>query len=145
MIAVDANILVYAHRREGARGEFAFAVVAELAQGAATWAIPWPCCFEFLSVVTNRRIWKELATPADIAWRQFLAWHDSPTNVMIGETTNFHEVLEDFLLRPRVVGGMVHDARIAAICVAHGVDALLTRDRDFSQFPELRCRDPLTK
>ena len=31
---------------------------------------------------------------------------------------------------------VVHDARIAAICVAHGVKTLLARDRDFSLFPE---------
>ena len=44
--------------------------------------------------------------------------------------------------RPHVVAGVVRDARIAAICVAHGVEALLTRDRDFSLFPELPTRDP---
>ncbi len=44
--------------------------------------------------------------------------------------------------RPHVVGGVVHDARIAAVCIAHGVDALLTRDRNFSLFPELVIRDP---
>lgn len=61
---------------------------------------------------------------------------------MIGETDGFAEVLRRFVLRPRVVGAVVHDARIAAICVAHGVEALLTRDRDFSVFQELRVRDP---
>jgi len=37
----------------------------------------------------------------------------------------------------------VHDARVAAICLAHGVRELLTADRDFSLFPELRTRNPL--
>ena len=36
----------------------------------------------------------------------------------------------------------VLDARVAAICVAHAVEALLTRDRDFSLFPELVVRNP---
>ena len=69
-------------------------------------------------------------------------WTGSPSNHLIGETGDFMEVLGRFAGRPRVVGGVVHDARIAAICVAHGVEALLTRDRDFSAFPELRTRDP---
>jgi hypothetical protein len=34
-------------------------------------------------------------------------------------------------------------ARIAARCVSHGVDALLSRDRDFSLFPELDVHNPL--
>ena len=123
-------------------GAAAHALMTEFAQGDRPWAIPWPCCYEFLSVVTNRRIWKDHATPPHNAWRQFQAWSDSPSNRMIGETEDFQAVLQRFVDRPRVVGGVIHDARIAAICVAHGVEALLTRDRDFSLFPELRTRDP---
>ncbi|MEJ7726221.1 MAG: hypothetical protein WKH47_04295 [Actinomycetes bacterium] len=37
----------------------------------------------------------------------------------------------------------MHDARIAGICLAHGVTELWTADRDFSRFPGLRTRNPL--
>ena len=144
MIAVDTNVLVYAHRRESRIGDEAYATLAGLAEGAGTWAIPWPCCYEFLSVVTNRRIWKHTATAPARAWEQFQAWIRSPSNRVIGETDGFEGILGTFVQRPRVVGGVVHDARIAAICVAHGVETLLTRDRDFSLFPELRTRDPFS-
>ena len=143
MIAIDTNILVYAHRRESRYHEEAAAVLQALAEGESTWAIPWPCCYEFLSVVTNRRIWKDYATTSQQAWRQLAAWTASPSLRLIGETEDFLETLGGFAQRPRVVGGMIHDARIAAICAAHGVDALLTRDRDFSLFPEIRTRDPI--
>ena len=142
MIAVDTNLLVYAHRREARMGHEAHMVMVGLTEGDKTWAIPWPCCYEFLSVVTNRRIWKDRATTPERAWRQFRAWTASPTNRMLGETDDFRDILERFVKRPHVVGGVVHDARIAAICVAHGIEALLTRDRDFSLFPELRTHDP---
>ena len=62
---------------------------------------------------------------------------------MIGETDDFAEILGRFTDRPRFIGEIVHDARAAAICVAHGVEALLTRDRDFSMFPQLPTSDPL--
>ena len=114
-----------------------------LAEGDDTWAIPWPCCYEFLSVVTSHRIWKSDATSPERAWRQLQAWTASPSNRLIGETDDFLQVLDRFVQRPRVHGGVVHDARIAAICIAHGTEVLLTRDRDFSLFPELRTRDPL--
>lgn len=142
MIAIDTNILVYAHRREARLGNSAHAIMVGLAEGDRPWAIPWPCCFEFLSVATNRRIWKDAASTPRQAWRQFYAWVDSPSNRLIGETPDFVDILQGFVSRPHVVGGVVHDARIAAICVAHGVEALLTRDRDFSLFPELRTQDP---
>lgn len=142
MIAVDTNILVYAHRREARVGEAAHALMVKLAEGDRRWAIAWPCCYEFLSVATNRRIWKDAATAVEDAWRQFQAWANSPTCRLIGETEDFARVLGRFVNRAHVVGGVVHDARIAALCVAHGVEELLTRDRDFSLFPELQTRNP---
>ena len=124
-------------------GGAAHALMVELAGGDRAWAIPWPCCYEFLSVVTNRRIWKDEASGPEQAWGQLRAWTASPSSRLIGEVDGFMDILSRFARRPHVVGGVVHDARIAAICVAHGVEALLTRDRDFSLFPELRTRDPL--
>jgi predicted nucleic acid-binding protein len=44
----------------------------------------------------------------------------------------------------RVAGPRVHDARIAALCVQHGVTKLWTMDRDFSRFALLSTEDPLT-
>ena len=142
VIAVDTNLLVYAHRKESRVHEAAFAIVRALAEGSQVWAIPWPCCYEFLSVVTNHRIWKDAATSPERAWQQLEAWTTSPRNRLLGEADNFFEVLSGLVQRPRVRGAVVHDARIAALCLAHGTEALLTRDRDFSLFPELRTRNP---
>ena len=120
MIAVDTNILVYAHRQESRYHEPAAQLVRTLAEGDDSWAIPWPCCFEFLSVVTNPRIWKDTVSTPEQAWRQLAGWMASPSLRLIGETGDFPETLERFVRHPRVRGGVVHDARIAAICVAHG-------------------------
>jgi toxin-antitoxin system PIN domain toxin len=143
MIAVDTNVLVYAHRRESRHHDRANDAVRALAEGHERWAIPWPCVYEFLSVVTNPRIWKAAASSPDQAWRQLDAWAGSPSVSLLTETEDFLAVLETFARRARVRGPIVHDARVAAICVAHGVGELLTADRDFSLFPELRTRNPL--
>ncbi len=42
----------------------------------------------------------------------------------------------------RVFGNLVHDAHIAALCQEHGVEELVTRDRDFLCFHGLAMRDP---
>ena len=143
LIAVDTNILIYAHRRESTAHAAAAEFIRTLAEGDAVWAIPWPCCYEFLSVATNPRIWRDDASTPEQAWRQLVDWTASPSNRLIGETSGFVELLGRFVQRPRVIGGVIHDARIAAICVAHGVEEVLTRDRDFSLFPELRTRNPI--
>jgi toxin-antitoxin system PIN domain toxin len=142
VLAVDTNILVYAHRREVTEHKAAVAVVRELAEGRAPWALPWPCVYEFFSVVTNPRIWQRNASTPEQAWAQLWAWFGSSSIRLLGETEDFAPILARLIRRPRVRGPVVHDARIAALCVAHGVEALLTRDRDFSLFVELATRDP---
>lgn len=142
MIAVDTNVLVYAHRREAAECAVAQDCLRALAAGRDPWAIPWPCVYEFFSVVTNPRIWRQTASTSQQAWAQLEAWFAAPTIRLLGESQGFSSVLSGFVRRPRVRGAVVHDARIAAICIAHGVDAFLTRDRDFSLFPELRVDNP---
>ena len=89
MRAVDTNILVYAHRREGAEHERASELLEELAEGEEAWAIPWPCIYEFFSVVTNARIWKERASTPSQAWEQIAAWTSSPTVRLLSETDEF--------------------------------------------------------
>ncbi|MEO8181236.1 MAG: TA system VapC family ribonuclease toxin [Deltaproteobacteria bacterium] len=141
MIAVDTNVLVYAHRKEASEHARSRALLERLAGGSERWAIPWPCVYEFFSVSTNPRIWKAAASTPAQAWRQIQAWLASPSLVLLSETDGFSAVLEP-LLRARVRGPVVHDARIAALCLAHGVDVLWSRDRDFSLFPELVVENP---
>lgn len=142
MIALDTNILVYAHRRDSPHHGRASEVLRELATGRGTWAIPWPCIHEFLAVVTHPRIYRPPTTPADAveAVESLLAL---PTITLLSETTDHGSILGRLLQTAGVVGPRVHDARIAAICLGHGVDALWSADRDFSWFPELRVRNPL--
>jgi hypothetical protein len=144
VLAIDTNILVYSHRREASEHAKALELVRGLAEGRRPWAIPWPCLYEFWSVVTNPRIWKDAASHPDQAWAQVEAWLASPSLRLLAEPAEFAAILGTFLKRSRVRGPIVHDARVAAICVAHGVEALLTRDRDFSLFGELETRNPFS-
>lgn len=145
MIALDTNVLVYAHRREARDHEAARELLRALAEGGRPWAIPWPCVYEFFGVVTNARIWKDAASTPDEAWAQLDAWLGAPSVRLLAEPDGFAAILADFVRRPRVRGPVVHDARVAALCVAHGVERLLTRDRDFALFPELATQDPFAR
>ena len=51
--------------------------------------------------------------------------------------------LRGLLADGKIAGPAVHDARIAALCLTNGVQALWTADRDFSRFPRLRTVNPL--
>ncbi len=139
MIAVDTNVLVYAHRRDSPFHHQAWAVVSELAEGHRRWAIPWPCVHEFYSVVTHPRIYAPPST-IDEATSQLRAWMESASLLFVSETDGHLDRVMGLCERGDVRGPLVHDARVAAICLANGVEALITIDRDFSRFPELQTR-----
>jgi toxin-antitoxin system PIN domain toxin len=142
VIAVDTNVLVYAHRADSEWHEAALSRMLELAAGPARWAIPWPCVHEFLGIVTHPRIYSP-PTPLDIALQSIAAWLGAENCVVIAEGPGYFEVLRKLAGQGRIAGGQIHDARIAALCLHHGVTVLWSSDRDFSRFPELRLRNPL--
>jgi uncharacterized protein len=116
--------------------------VYQLAESRSAWAIPWPCIHEFLAVVTNPRIYRT-PTPISIALDQVDAWFGSPTLALLTESAEHWAQLRRLLTTGEIVGPRVHDARIAALCLQHGVREFWTADRDFSRFPQLKTLNPL--
>ncbi len=112
-------------------GTRAAAVISKLAEGKVAWAIPWPCIHDFLAVVTHPRIFSPRSTLNE-ACIQIDAWFESP-------------VLERTLAHAKISDPKVQDARIAAVCLYHGVKELRTADRDFEFFPQLTTRNPLLR
>ncbi len=144
MIAIDTNILVYAHREDSPFHTVAFHRLAELAEGPASWAIPWPCLHEFLAIVTHPRIYAP-PTPLARALDQLDAWQESPTLALLAESPTYWPTLRALLAAGHVGGAQVHDARIAALCRHHGVHELWSADRDFSRFAGLTVVNPLVR
>jgi toxin-antitoxin system PIN domain toxin len=142
VIAVDTNVLVHAHREDSPWHAGASHRMKELAEGKRSWAIPWPCLHEFLAITTHPRIWAP-PTPLARAIDQVDAWLESPSVVLLGEGPGYWEKLKGVLDAGRVSGPMVHDARVAALALLHGVEELWTADRDFGRFRGLKTRNPL--
>jgi len=142
LIAVDTNLLVYAHREDSPWHDSAYARIVELAEGRAPWAIPWPCLHEFLAIVTHPGIFAP-PTPLAAAVDQVEAWLEAPSLVLLSESEGYWPELRAALQAGGVVGAQVHDARVAALCRLHGVRELWTADRDFGRFPGLTVRNPL--
>ena len=142
MIAVDTNILVYAHREDSEWHQTAYRRVAELAEGRAEWAIPWPCIHEFLAIVTHSKIFMP-PTPLARALGQVDAWAETPSLIFLAESQVHWERLRGLLLAGKVTGPRVHDARVAALCLQHGVRQLWSADRDFGRFSDVTVVNPL--
>ncbi|MBX7147745.1 PIN domain-containing protein [bacterium] len=143
MIAVDTNILVYCHRKDSPFYSKASEKLQELASSGERWVIPWACLYEFLSITTHPRIYSPPSSLNE-AINQVEAWLECPTLELISESqTDQWPVLRDTLKASHVTGPRIHDARIAAVCKAHGVNILWSCDRDFSRFQEIKTLNPL--
>ena len=142
MIAVDTNLLVYAHRRDSPWFQAAHRALRPLVEGATPWAIPFPCLHEFLAISTHSKIYRP-PTDTRKALGQVAALIASPSLTLLSEPEGYWPVLERLLVNGQVTGPRVHDARIAALCLCHGISELWSADRDFTRFPEIRTRNPL--
>ena len=142
MIAIDANILIYAHRADSEWNVPASSSVSELAESYKPWAIPWTCLHEFYAIVTHPKIYNPAST-VEQALHQVNLWMRAPGLRIIGESSRHWETLSEIIRIGKLSGPRVHDARIAAICLDHGVEELWSADRDFRQMTGLRVRNPL--
>jgi toxin-antitoxin system PIN domain toxin len=144
MIAIDTNLLVYAHRGDAAEHPSAIAALTPVFEGSSPWALPWPCVHEFISIVTHPNIYRPASSLADaLGFVETLL--DSPQVHLLSESRGYFDKLRGLALAARLKGARIHDARIAALCLHHGVRELWTADRDFSVFPQLPTRNPLVK
>jgi uncharacterized protein len=143
MIAVDTNILVYAHRAESPFHDLAYASIKALAEGRQQWGIPVSCLYEFLAVVTNAKVFRPAST-YDQALAQVDAWLASPQVQVLHSGAAHWQILSELTRKAKLSGGQFHDARIAAICIENAVSVMWSADRDFGRFKALKTANPLT-
>jgi toxin-antitoxin system PIN domain toxin len=134
VIAVDINILVYAHRKSLPRHGWALAWIKHLAEGNLPWGLPVFCLGEFLRVVTHPRV---LDPPSrmDQACSALEGLLQSPTLRVLNPGPRYPELFMEAVRSADARGNMVFDAQIAAVCREHRASRLLTVDRDFTRFP----------
>lgn len=142
MIAIDTHILVYAHRKETPWHERARDRIGELVMTGTRWAIPMHCLIEFYAKVTHRTMWNPPTRPAQ-AIAQIEEWLTAPSCSVLADNAHTWPAARDLLDAAQISGDQAYDARIAAVCLQHGVTELWTKDRHFLSYPALRVRDPL--
>jgi toxin-antitoxin system PIN domain toxin len=137
VIAIDTNILIYAHRESLPQHERALAWLRHLAEGNALWGLPVFCLGEFLRVVTHPRVFDPPST-LDQAVAALEGLLQSPTLRILKPGSRYTVLLIEAVRAADARGNLVFDAQIAAVCREHGASQLLTMDRDFARFPGLQ-------
>jgi len=142
MIALDTNILIALHRADSSGHAVATQAHHDAGGDHAPWALPWPCEHEFIGITTHSRIFTPPSTLTQ-SLEAVVRWRARPAVHFLHEDDAYWSELTRLLVAAQITGPRIHDARIAALCLHHGVRELWTADRDFSRFPRLRTRNPL--
>lgn len=133
MIAVDTNVLVYAHRGETDLNTTALGRLSELSEGVEPWALPAPWLSEFFRVVTHPRVFNPPSKLNEaIAFAKSLL--DAPSCRLLRPGNNYIQHFFEILQSADARGNLVFDAQIVALCREHGISEVLTNDRDFERF-----------
>ncbi len=141
MILLDANVLVYAFRRDAERhSEFsewlANSLIAESAFGYSEFVLS-----AFIRIVTHPRIFAKPSTSKE-AFLFADALKAQPNSICILPQENHWNIFRRFCLENGGKGNLVPDAYLAALAVESG-STFMTCDKDFARFKGLKWRHPL--
>ena len=142
MIAIDTNLLVYAHR--GALPEHRVARRA-LERAAAIqngWGISQACLAEFWSIVTHPAASRPSTAAEASAFLTSLV-EDGGAQLWL-PTPGFGERLLRLAADRNVQGPRIFDLQIALTAFENGAREILTHDRGFVSLPGWPIRDPLS-
>lgn len=139
MIAIDTNVLVYAHGREFAEHRAARQLLESITEGTEHWALPVFCVGEFLRVVTHPTFFQK-PSPLPTALAAIRVLLDSPSIQVLLPGERFLDVMLETIAEARVTGNVVFDAQIVALCRENGISTICSNDRDLTKFPGIRVR-----
>lgn len=141
MIAVDANLLVYAHVTSYRRHEAARDWLEEQFANAPRVGLPWNSLLAFVRLVSNPRVFTEPESIHD-AWEQVESWLAAEAAWIPVPTSRHRQTLRACMATSGLRANDVPDAHLAALSLEHGL-SLATSDSGFARFEGLRWFDPL--
>jgi len=137
VIALDTNVLIYAHRAEMPLHEASYRRLSQLVEGTVPWAVPVFCLGEFVRVVTHARIFRP-PTALDVALDFLQQVLDGPAVRLLVPGPGYPALFAEACRDGNAHGNLSFDAQLVALCREHGVNEILTEDRDLARFGEPR-------
>ena len=142
MIALDTNLLIYAHREGAAEHEKAREAVLRALNDPRGWGIALPTVTEFWSIVTHPKIpGGPSSAPTVTHFFHYLitegrgaVWTPGP---------GFAPRLMRWAASLKIRGRAIFDLQIAVIAHEHGAQEIWTHDRNFVSIPPVKVFDPL--
>lgn len=142
MIAVDTNLLVYAHRRGLPEHRAAQRAIERAGHDPRGWGISLQTVGEFWAVVTHPAAVGG-PSPRDRVAAFLSSLRDQAGMLVWSPGVGFEDRLLQLAVDLEVSGSRIFDLQIALTAFEHGAAELWTHDRSFVRVPGLRLVHPL--
>jgi len=141
MILMDVNVLVYAFRKDAVDHARYHGWLEGVVNAPDAFGIPDFVMSGFLRVVTHPKVFKHPSSWAEASvFAEMVRSQPNCRRVACGE--RHWEIFVELCRRSGARGNLVADAFLAALAIESGCE-LITTDRDFAKFPDLKWRHPL--
>ena len=141
MLALDVNVLVYAHRADVPEHERYLEWLEQLVNGDEAFGLADLVLSGFIRVATHSRVFKT-PTPIEQAVAFAEQLRKRPNRIRLAPGSRHWAIFLDLCRRANARGNLVADAYLAAMAIESGCE-WVSADRDFARFPGLRWRHPL--
>ena len=142
MILLDVNVLVYAYREEAPEHSAYVRWLREAVKADELCGINDVVLSAMIRITTNPRIFRTPA-PLDGVLEFADALRGQPSVISVDPGPRHWPIFTRTCERAGAKGNLVPDAWLAALTLESGGE-LITADRGFSRFADLRWRHPLT-
>jgi uncharacterized protein len=142
MIAIDTNLLVYAHRSQTPEHNAARKIIERAAANPQGWGTTLTNLLEFWSIVTHASASGRPSAPREASSFFESLVRDGQARLWL-PSPGFSQRLTELAVNMNVSGARIFDLAIALTAVEGGASELWTHDERFVTLPGLRVRHPL--
>lgn len=141
LLLPDVNVLLHSHRRSTPESEAVQEWFVDAVNSRRAIALSDQVIAGFVRVATNPKAYHP-PTPLSKAIEFVDGLITQPNCTIVGSGPLHWEILRETLMTADARGNLVTDANIAALAIEYGF-TIITRDRDFARFDNIRWLDPL--
>jgi len=141
MIALDTNLLIYAHRARVPEHRPAMTAIEQAAGNAGGWSIAYPCIAEFWAVVTHPASAGRPSRPEEA--QNFLNNLVAAGAQILYPRPGAMARILNLAVQLDVRGPRIFDLQIGLTCQEAGVRTIWSHDHNFVAVPRLAVHDPL--
>lgn len=140
MTLADANVLIYAFRKDMPQHEACHSWLTRIVEGDTSFGVSPMALSALVRVATNRRVFK-MPSASEEAFKFCDYLRGQPHCQLVEPGERHWDIFKRLCIETEARGSDVSDAWFAALAIEWGCE-WITFDRDYARFPGLKWQTP---